>query len=86
MPPPPVKDSSDDLFAALVDWTQSGKGPDRVVATKFAVGKPGAIDLQRPLCAYPRTARYKGTGATNAAENFVCAMRAGGSKGGLGSK
>jgi len=26
-----------------------------------------------PLCAYPKVAKYKGTGDTEAAENFACA-------------
>jgi feruloyl esterase len=27
----------------------------------------------RPLCAYPQEAKYKGSGDTNDAANFVCA-------------
>jgi feruloyl esterase len=33
--------------------------------------KPGRT---RPLCAYPKTARYKGTGSTDVAGNFECAQ------------
>lgn len=73
--PPPVKDASDDLFAALIDWHRGGRAPERVVATKFVAGKPGTIDVQRPLCAYPLVARYKGAGATADATSFVCAAR-----------
>ena len=28
--------------------------------------------MSRPLCVYPKQARYTGSGATNDAENFVC--------------
>jgi feruloyl esterase len=30
------------------------------------------VDKTRPLCPYPQTARYTGTGSTNEAANFVC--------------
>lgn len=77
LPPPPVKGAGDDLFAALIDWTQERRAPERVVATKFVGGKPGTIDFQRPLCAYPQVARYSGTGSTASAASFVCAARPG---------
>jgi hypothetical protein len=75
LPSPPVKDPSDDLFSALIAWTDGRRAPDRVVATKFVNGKPGAIDLQRPLCSYPLIARYNGSGAKGSAENFTCSAR-----------
>jgi hypothetical protein len=28
----------------------------------------------RPLCAFPKTARYKGSGSTDDAANFECAQ------------
>jgi hypothetical protein len=28
--------------------------------------------MTRPLCPYPEVARWKGTGSTNDANNFVC--------------
>lgn len=77
-PPPPIKGPSDDLFSALIAWTQGRRAPDRVVATKFLADKPGSIDFQRPLCAYPQSARYKGDGSTAAAGNFVCTIERGG--------
>lgn len=85
LPPPPVKHASDDLFAALVAWTEQRRAPQRIVATKFVAGKPGQVELQRPLCPYPQVARYMGTGPTKAAESFVCTAKslgraAGGSK------
>ena len=30
------------------------------------------VDRTRPLCPYPQTAQYKGTGSTDEAANFVC--------------
>jgi feruloyl esterase len=32
----------------------------------------GAVKLTRPLCPYPKVARYQGQGDTNTAENFSC--------------
>ena len=38
-----------------------------------AFGSAGhAPDRTRPLCAYPRVAKYKGTGSIDDASNFVC--------------
>jgi len=31
------------------------------------------VKMTRPLCPYPQVAKYKGTGDTNDAANFVCA-------------
>ncbi len=72
LPPPPVKNAKDDLFSAIIDWSEKKKQPARVIATKFVAGKTGNVDLQRPLCAYPQVAQYEGVGATNMAEHFVC--------------
>src|SRR5260370_39219780 len=32
------------------------------------------VKMTRPLCAYPQIAKYKGSGDTNDAANFVCAQ------------
>jgi feruloyl esterase len=32
----------------------------------------GQIDKTRPLCPYPQVAKYKGSGSSNDAANFVC--------------
>jgi hypothetical protein len=77
LPAPPVAGPSDDLFSALIAWTEQGRAPERVIATKFVAGKAGQIDLQRPLCAYPKIARYKGSGATGAQANFQCLPKVG---------
>jgi feruloyl esterase len=39
------------------------------------VTKDGKVDRTRPLCPYPQTAQYKGTGSTDEAANFVCKAR-----------
>jgi feruloyl esterase len=49
---------------ALEQWVEKGVAPEKIVAAR-----PGRT---RPLCAYPKTARYKGTGSTDEAANFEC--------------
>lgn len=54
---------------ALVKWVEDGVAPDSIVAK----GKPGGIEIQRPVCPFPRVARYRGTGDVHAASSFFCA-------------
>jgi len=59
-----------DAFGALVDWVEKGKAPERIVATAGnATPWPGRT---RPLCAYPKTAKYTGSGNVEDAASFVC--------------
>ncbi len=57
-----------DLLTAVVDWAESGKAPDRVIATGRDF--PGR---SRPLCPWPQHAQYKGQGNSEDAANFTCA-------------
>jgi feruloyl esterase len=58
-----------DMMTALEPWVESGRIPERVVATRGTAGK---VERTRPLCAYPHVARYTGTGGVDDAANFVC--------------
>jgi hypothetical protein len=59
-----------DAFGALVGWVEKGAAPERIVATAgSATPWPGRT---RPLCVWPRIARYKGSGNLEDAANFVC--------------
>ena len=33
---------------------------------------PPAVQMTRPLCVFPKVAKYRGSGSTNIAANFVC--------------
>lgn len=55
--------------AAIADWVENGKSPERIVARKIVDGAPVR---SRPLCPYPQKAEYKGTGSTDDEANFVC--------------
>lgn len=59
-----------DLFQALVQWTGGGRAPERVIATKF-VDNTTTVAFQRPICAYPRKAVYRG-GSRLSAASFSC--------------
>jgi feruloyl esterase len=58
-----------DMLGALEAWREGGKAPAEVIAS-HATG--GVVDRTRPLCAYPAVAKYKRTGSTDDAANFVC--------------
>lgn len=71
-PSPPSEDASHDLFSSLIAWTNDGSAPERIVATKFMPDEPGRIQLQRPICPFPKKAHYRGAGSTKVAANFEC--------------
>ncbi|MFZ1909832.1 MAG: tannase/feruloyl esterase family alpha/beta hydrolase [Burkholderiales bacterium] len=49
-------------FPALVDWVEHGVAPQQILNTSGT----------RPLCPYPQTAIYNGSGDTNVPANFHC--------------
>ena len=63
--------STFDTLTALERWVEHGQAPDRVIASR---SRDGAVDRTRPLCPYPQIATYTGSGSTDDAENFVCAL------------
>jgi len=70
---PTAKGKAYGVFDALEEWVEKGTAPGDVIATKYLeddVAK--GVQMTRPLCPYPQIARYKGTGDTNDAANFVC--------------
>ncbi len=60
-----------DALGALVRWVEEGVAPDQLIASKVV---DGDVERTRPLCPYPQVARYTGSGSTDAAENFRCAL------------
>jgi hypothetical protein len=57
------------LFEALVDWVEQGVAPQTVMAQNSA---GGGVTRTRPLCLYPQTALYNGSGDPNLASSFSC--------------
>jgi feruloyl esterase len=56
-----------DLLSAVVDWVESGKAPESVVATG-----PSLPGQSRPLCAWPAHAQYAGSGDPKQASSYIC--------------
>ncbi|WP_043115342.1 tannase/feruloyl esterase family alpha/beta hydrolase, partial [Pseudacidovorax intermedius] len=71
-----------DMLSAMVKWVEQGQAPDRVVASARGTGNAGGVNADlpatwsatrtRPLCPYPKVARYNGTGSLEDAANFSC--------------
>ncbi len=59
-----------DPVTALIDWVEKGKAPDSIFARKV---RNNHVVRTRPLCPYPRVARYSGHGSIDDAANFSCA-------------
>jgi feruloyl esterase len=58
-----------DMVAALEAWVERGQAPNRILASHAT---NGIVDRTRPLCPYPQTAVYKGSGSMDEAANFEC--------------
>lgn len=71
-----------DMLTPLVNWVEKGEAPDSVVANARGAGNVGGANADvpaswsasrsRPLCAYPKVARYNGTGDIESASSFSC--------------
>lgn len=71
-----------DMLTPLVAWVEKGQAPDTVTAAARGSGNAGGVNADlpanwsasrtRPLCAYPKVARYKGSGSVDDAANFSC--------------
>ena len=59
-----------DKLGMISSWVETGKAPARVMSSHLDDGK---VTHTRPVCPYPQVDKYKGTGDTKDAENFVCA-------------
>ena len=59
-----------DAFEALVKWVESSQAPDQLAATAGPASPwPGR---ERPICAFPKVARYQGQGDPEKASSFSC--------------
>lgn len=67
-------DSEHNMYRALEQWFEQGIAPTRIIATKYHNDRNPSqgVKMTRPLCAFPSVAKYKGSGDTNDAVNFVC--------------
>jgi hypothetical protein len=58
-----------DSVSAIVDWVEKGKAPEVLHASRVVDDK---VVRTRPLCPYPKVARYSGQGSIDEAANFSC--------------
>ena len=66
-------DPQHNIYSALEQWVEKGRAPEDVIASKLEGQGPAArVVLTRPLCAYPKEAKYKRSGDPNDAANFAC--------------
>jgi len=68
-----------DMLTPMVNWIENDVAPDEIIATgnRFpgAVGPYAGLGTStrtRPLCAYPKTLRYSGSGDISVATSYVC--------------
>jgi feruloyl esterase len=71
--PVPVSDADHDVAAAVERWVERGIAPEQIVAGKpKSMANVTEFSGTHPLCAWPKTAHYNGSGPANDAANFVC--------------
>ena len=58
-----------DLMTPLINWVEGGVAPQGLVGKRVEQGK---VTRTRPLCAYPRVSRYRGSGSIDVHDNFEC--------------
>ena len=69
----PATDPQHDVRIALEDWVEKGTAPTTFIASRSQSGAAQATPaMTRPICPYPQSAQYKGSGDTNSADNFTC--------------
>jgi len=62
-----------ELRDALEDWVERDRAPERIVAKRLGGdGRSGPLEYARPLCPFPKRARYHGVGDPSRAESFEC--------------
>ncbi len=71
-----------DAITPMVNWVEKGQAPDSLIASARGAGNAGGVNAEVPatwaadrtrvLCAYPKVAKYKGTGSLELASSFSC--------------
>jgi len=67
-----IADTGIDPLTALERWVEEGKAPEELPATKMAASGDQTL-WRRPVCAYPKVTRYKGSGDASDPASFACA-------------
>ncbi len=59
-----------DWITAIEQWVENDLPPDELLASKR--DEQGSQIMERPLCPYPQSARYDGSGDPNVSESYDC--------------
>lgn len=70
--PASAPDTQHDIVTALDEWVAKKKAPTVFIGTHINE-QTKIADRTRRICPYPQVAKYKGSGDTNDAGNYVCA-------------
>jgi feruloyl esterase len=71
---PLSEDPEHDILLAIRAWVEQDAAPEKIIAAKYQNDTPAqGVLFSRPLCPYPLTAQYSGSGDTSDAANFSCA-------------
>ncbi|VUC23461.1 unnamed protein product [Clonostachys rosea] len=72
---PGFMDRQHDVILAIMAWVEKGDMPDQIIATKFRNDTdPQHIASQRPICSYPRQARYDGWAEPGQPSSWKCLL------------
>lgn len=72
---PGFRDREHDALLAMVAWVEEGIAPNQIIGTKYVNDTTQAAVLrQRPLCMYPKVAKYRGTGDSNDPKSWECKL------------
>jgi feruloyl esterase len=70
---PGFENKEHDVLMAMMAWVEKGKVPEYVVGTKYVNDTAHTeVMRQRPLCMYPKQAKYTGKGDVNSAKSWEC--------------
>jgi feruloyl esterase len=62
----PPMPTVEEWLDVLVDWVEKGKAPEQVI------GHSVDNTVSRPICLYPKIAKYDGSGHVNKASSYTC--------------
>lgn len=67
-----------DVLGAMDQWRRGGPAPEQMIATKYDndifgyLGLPAKPQKTRPICAYPKTVAWDGSGPVEQAQSYSC--------------
>jgi feruloyl esterase len=74
---PVLNNPAHNITFALEEWVEKGRAPEQVIArgNTDSTGEGKGEIFAQPICAYPKAAKYKGSGGRKDAANYVCAAQ-----------